>query len=73
MVERSGPRTLGAVFYDGFELLDVYGPLEMFGQVGEGLRIVTVAQQAGEVASAQGPRAVAEYGFETCPPLDLIL
>ncbi len=73
MAERSEPRTLGAVLYDGFELLDVYGPLEMFGQVGPGLRIVTVAERAGEVASAQGPRSLAEYGFENCPPLDLIL
>ena len=24
-------RTLGAVLYEGFELLDLYGPLEMFG------------------------------------------
>ena len=23
--------TLGAILYEGFELLDLYGPLEMFG------------------------------------------
>jgi hypothetical protein len=23
--------SLGAILYDGFELLDLYGPLEMFG------------------------------------------
>lgn len=66
-------RTLGAVFYEDFELLDMYGPLEMFGSVGPELRIVSVAEQAGEVKSAQGPRAVAEFGFADCPPLDLIL
>src|SRR5262245_41801056 len=27
-------RTLGAILYEGFELLDVYGPLEMFGSLG---------------------------------------
>jgi hypothetical protein len=26
-------RTLGAVLYPGFELLDLYGPLEMFGSL----------------------------------------
>lgn len=65
--------TLGAIFYEGFELLDVYGPLEMFGNVGPELRIVTVAQKAGEVVSTQGPKTVAQYGFKDCPQLDLIL
>ena len=32
--------TLGTVLFEGFELLDVYGPLEMFGNVGEKLKIV---------------------------------
>jgi putative intracellular protease/amidase len=67
------PLTLGAVFYEGFELLDVYGPLEMFGSVGPELRIVTVAQQAGPVSSFQGPKSLAEFGFANCPPLDLVL
>jgi putative intracellular protease/amidase len=67
------PLTLGAVFYEGFELLDVYGPLEMFGSIGPEVRIVTVAQEAGPVASFQGPRTLAEYGFADCPNLDLVL
>jgi putative intracellular protease/amidase len=66
-------RTLGAIFYDKFELLDNYGPLEMFGSVGPELRIVTVAEQAGPVASVQGPQTLAEYGYADCPKLDLIL
>ena len=66
-------RTLGAIFYDQFELLDNYGPLEMFGSVGPELRIVTVAEKAGPVASVQGPQTVAEYGYANCPKLDLIL
>jgi len=65
--------TLGAIFYPQFELLDVYGPLEMFGNLGERVSIVTVAEQAGPVASAQGPRTLADYGFDDCPKLDLIL
>jgi putative intracellular protease/amidase len=69
----SSPMTLGAVFYEAFELLDMYGPLEMFGSVGPELRIVTIAEQAGPIASFQGPRTLAEYGFDDCPPLDLIL
>jgi len=59
--------------HNGFELLDFYGPLEMFGQVGPELHIVTVAQQTGPVRSFQGPQTVAEFTFEECPSLDLIL
>lgn len=66
-------RTLGIVLYPRFELLDVYGPAEMFGNVGGKLKIVMLAQKAGPVASAQGPQVVAEFGFEDCPPLDLLL
>ena len=65
--------TLGAIFYPQFELLDVYGPLEMFGNLGERVSIVTVAEQAGPVPSAQGPKTLADYGFDDCPRLDLIL
>jgi transcriptional regulator GlxA family with amidase domain len=67
------PRTLGAVLYPNFELLDLYGPLEMFGALGKHLRIVTVAEQPGPVASAQGPCTVAEHGFDGAPKLDLVL
>lgn len=66
-------KVLGAILYEGFELLDLYGPLEMFGSIGPELRIVTVAPEPGPVSSAQGPSTVSEFGYADCPPLDLIL
>ena len=66
-------RTLGIVLYPRFELLDVYGPAEMFGNLGTRLKIVMVAEKAGPVASAQGPQVVADYGFDDCPDLDLLM
>jgi putative intracellular protease/amidase len=66
-------RVLGAVLYENFELLDLYGPLEMLGSVGPELQIVTVAEKAGAVRSFQGPQTLAEFGFVDCPRLDLIL
>ena len=41
-------RTLGVVLFEGFELLDVFGPLEMFG-----LAVIAklVSQQAAEEAA----------------------
>jgi transcriptional regulator GlxA family with amidase domain len=73
MSEAKAQRVLGAVLYEDFELLDVYGPLEMFGSVGAELRMVTVAERSGPVASFQGPRTVAEFDFTSAPKLDLIL
>jgi transcriptional regulator GlxA family with amidase domain len=73
MTMPASTRTLGAVLYEDFELLDLYGPLEMFGSVGSALRIVTVASSPGAVRSFQGPKTLAEHGFADCPKLDLIL
>jgi putative intracellular protease/amidase len=66
-------KTLGAILYKGFELLDLYGPLEMFGALPEPFKIITVSDQVGPVASTPGPQSVAEYSYANCPPLDLIL
>ena len=69
----STPRRLGALLYPGFELLDTFGPLELFGHLSGMINLVTVAEQAGPVASAQQVRAVADHGFADAPKLDLLL
>ncbi len=69
----SSRRRLGLLLFPGFELLDVFGPAEMFGQLRDDLELVTVAATAGPVASAQGPAAVADHGYAACPELEWIL
>ena len=64
---------LGTIFYNGFELLDAYGPLEMFGALGDKIELVTIAEQAGPVKSSPGPKTLADYGFDDAPELDMIL
>jgi putative intracellular protease/amidase len=64
---------LGAVIYPDFELLDLYGPLEMFGCLNDAVEIVVIAENAGAVASSAGPQTMAEYDFASAPTLDLIL
>src|ERR1700737_4265275 len=66
---------LGFVLFDQFELLDVFGPAEAFGirDLDGAFRLVMVAEKSGPVASAQGPRTVADYGFDDCPHLDMFL
>jgi transcriptional regulator GlxA family with amidase domain len=66
---------IGTILFEGFELLDVFGPLEAFGHVANSgkCRVITVAERAGAVTSAQGPRAVADYDFSNCPRVQLLL
>ncbi len=76
----SRPLTLGVILYPGFELLDVFGPLEMFTAVGRD-RLTThlIAEHAGPVAAGivpdgpVGPRVIADFGFDDAPQLDLLL
>jgi transcriptional regulator GlxA family with amidase domain len=65
--------TLGVILYEGFELLDLYGPLEMFGSLKPQLEILTVAEKTGPVSSFQGPQTMVEFDYQNCPRLDLIL
>jgi transcriptional regulator GlxA family with amidase domain len=73
------PIALGAILYPGFEMLDLFGPLEMFSLVPrEHLEIHLVAEQEGPVPAAMGmeisgPKVVADYGFSEAPPLDILL
>ena len=76
----SQPLQLGAVLYPGFEMLDYFGPLELFSVVGSSLvNISTVAQERGPVAAAigsegaVGPKVVADFGFEDAPAFDILL
>jgi putative intracellular protease/amidase len=70
---------LGAVLYEGFELLDLFGPLEMFTALPpEALEVVMIAQQAGPIlagsmSGAKMPTVNADYSFDDAPALDILL
>ncbi len=69
-------KTVGVLLFEGFELLDVFGPLEAWGMLAEiagACTIVTAAEKAGAVKSAQGPRAIADYALTDCPRIDVML
>lgn len=65
--------TLGVLLFEDFELLDVFGPLEVLGHMKDAFRVVMVGPAAGSVASTQGPRATADVGRDESPPLDILL
>ncbi len=66
-------KTVGALLFPGFELLDVFGPLEMFGALPDDYRIAMIAEHAGAIESKQGPKAIAEFAFADATPCDLLL
>lgn len=73
------PLQLGAILYPGYEMLDLYGPLEMFSLLpNDQITIHMIAEQAGPVHSAlgtelNGPKALADFGFDDAPALDILL
>ena len=66
-------RTLGVVLFEGFELLDVFGPLEMFGLAADDFEIRLIAETGGVVASRQGPKSVCDDSFQSAPAIDVLL
>ena len=66
-------RSVGALIFPGFELLDLYGPLEMFGMLPEQLSIRLVAEGREAVPSAQGPRALPDASFADAVSYDVLL
>jgi transcriptional regulator GlxA family with amidase domain len=65
--------TVGAIVFKDFELLDLFGPLEMFGALKDQIEIVIVAEEDKIVQSAQGPKIVADFTFADCPTIDILL
>ena len=69
----TSPIHVGAVLFEGFELLDFYGPLEMFGLLESAARITVVAEKAGTVRSSHGPCGVAEVTMAGSGGFDVLL
>jgi transcriptional regulator GlxA family with amidase domain len=72
-MNNSPPIHVGAVLFDGFELLDFYGPLEMFGLLEGGAKITVVAEKAGPVRSSGGPCGIAETTMAGSGGFDVLL
>ncbi|HEY3811612.1 MAG TPA: DJ-1/PfpI family protein [Caulobacteraceae bacterium] len=72
VADPAAPKIIGVVLYPGFEVLDVFGPVEMWGYA-PGVKVVTIAEHAGPVLSSQGVLVNADFDFKTAPSLDLMM
>ena len=73
MTDQTTKKTLGVLLYPNFELLDVFGPVEMFGSLKDQVTVLMVAENAGPVESFQKTKVIADHGLDDCPKLDLLL
>lgn len=73
MPDSPGHYTLGALLFPDFELLDLYGPLEFFGNMAGLIEVVTMAPVAGPVRSAQGVDGFAVHTLDLAPRVDILL
>jgi transcriptional regulator GlxA family with amidase domain len=67
------PRHVATVLFDGFELLDVFGPLEIFGIVPDRFTMSLIGPKEGRVRSAQGPQAIADCSYQDALRADVVL
>jgi transcriptional regulator GlxA family with amidase domain len=75
MVGVAGRRSyqVATVLFDQFELLDVFGPLEMFGVLADRFELAMIGPAAGPVRSAQGPSVIADLAYAEARPTDIVL
>jgi len=75
-------RRVAVVLFEGFTVLDVYGPVQAFASCripkAEGgfqrlFDIITVADNSGVVQSGEGPPSYAQYSFTEAPESDILL
>lgn len=64
-------RTIDVVLFEGFEVLDVFGPVELFDHVDIDVRYL--GPQPGPVRSAQDVEVVATYGYAEATNPDIVL
>lgn len=82
MSDTAPVRRVAVALFDGFTVLDVYGPVQAFAAArvtrADGTRhrffeIFTMAAEAGPVKSGEGPVTLADHALETAPDFDILL
>jgi putative intracellular protease/amidase/methionine-rich copper-binding protein CopC len=72
--QQKNPKKLqvGILLYPGFELLDVYGPVQMWSYISN-FEVIMLAEKKGAVKSAQGTSTLATHSFDEVQQLDIVL
>src|SRR2546429_6161097 len=82
MAETPSVRRVAVALFEGFTVLDVYGPVQAFaacripredGTFQRLFEIFSMAEQHGVVKAGEGPASYAEYSFADAPAFDILL
>ncbi|MEJ8571135.1 DJ-1/PfpI family protein [Microbaculum marinum] len=61
----TSPRVVGAVVFPGFELLDLYGPLEIYAMMSDRFEIRMIGETGAPVAARGGPATLVDDAIAT--------
>lgn len=65
-------QTIGIVLFEGFETLDVFGPVQMLGHLPHH-RLAAISETGDPVTSLQGLSTIAHHSFADAPQFDVLL
>ncbi|MEP6635155.1 MAG: DJ-1/PfpI family protein [Acidobacteriota bacterium] len=75
--EKTPPRNLAILIFDGVQIIDYTGPYETFGHAyaddGPVFNIYTVSEKAAPITTAMGMTVVPKYTLENAPPPNVML
>jgi putative intracellular protease/amidase len=66
-------RRVSVVLFEGFELLDVFGPVELLAMLPEDFAVTLVGPVAGPVRSSQGTEVIAEAAYADAAAPDIVM
>lgn len=66
-------RRVAAVLFPGFEMLDLFGPLEMLSILPDDFSITLVAESEGPIPANGGPECLATLSFSACSGFEMLL
>jgi len=66
-------REVAVLMFEGFETLDVMGPVELFGMHPDAFHLQFVAENTGNIESAQGQKVVVERKIQLDDNFDIVL
>lgn len=66
-------RRVSVVLFEGFELLDVFGPVELFSVLPEQFAVTLLGPVAGPVRSSQGTEVIAGGAYADAPAPDIVM
>lgn len=72
-IRKDATKTVGIVIFQGFELLDVFGPAEMFGALPEKIKLVLIGTTSGNIRSNQGIAVKVDTDITHAPHVDILL